>query len=607
MLVLAIGIIYALPNFYAPDPALQISARRAGNALPYDIEDRIGNLLAQHGITARRIETEDNGNLLVRLDSAEQQLQAQELLAPNLNEDAVVALNLAPTTPQWMRSIGAHPMSLGLDLSGGVHFLMEVDEVAALENRLSLSVPAIKKTLRDKKIRYRRISEINSGLLALFRSEEDRDRALPHLRLQYTDFASVNETSGGSPAIRMLISEAREQAIIAQALEQNLTTLRNRVNELGVSQPVVQRQGSRRIVVQLPGVQDTAQAKNIIGKTANLEFRLAALPSTPRFEQEVFGFRNQPSGMTATLLRDIIVTGEKVIDATPGFDENQQPRVLISLDVQGGQAMNRATRNNVGRSMGVVFIEERSVYREDENGEMQLSSVKEKSLINLATIRGALSSEFQITGLDSPAESSELALLLRAGALAAPMRYAEERVIGPSLGRENIQSGIWSVSLGFVLVILFMLFYYRLFGVISAIALSTNLLLMASVMSILQATLTLPGIAGFVLTVGMAVDANVLIFSRIREELAAGSIPAVAIDRGYGRAFVSILDANITTLLVALILYAIGTGSVKGFAVTLAVGILTSMFTAIVLSRAITNLVYGAKGKKLSIGAAANQ
>ncbi|MBF2754387.1 MAG: protein translocase subunit SecD [Gammaproteobacteria bacterium AqS3] len=600
-LVISIGVIYALPNLYAPDAALQISSRTAGAAAPAGLEDEVTAMLGAADIEVKKFKRQENGNLLIHLHSADDQLRAREVLAPQLDQNLVLALSLAPTTPEWLRALGAQPMSLGLDLRGGVHFLLEVDAPAALENALGTVLSAVKRQLREEEIRYRRATTISSGLVLMFGNEADRDRAVSLLRPQYTDYVVVADRIDGRDAVRMLLSDQAREQVISRALEQNLITLRNRINELGVAQPVVQRQGSNRIVVQLPGVQDTAHAKNIIGKTANLEFRLSALDNTPSYDVERLPSRSQP-GLMHPVLRDVIVTGEQVINATPSYDESGVPQVNISLSSSAGRTMGRNTRGNIGRPMAVIFIEERTIYEPDENGEPQQVTVRDRNVISWATIQAQLGSDFRITGLDSPAESSELALLLRAGSLAAPMRYAEERVIGPSLGQENINAGLLSVQIGFALVLVFMIFYYHVFGIVSTLALSLNLLLMAAVMSILQATLTLPGIAGFVLTVGMAVDANVLIFSRVREELRAGTPPAAAIDRGYGRALISILDANITTLLVAIILYAVGTGSVKGFAVTLSVGILTSIFTAVMFSRAMTNAIYGNRGRTLSIG-----
>lgn len=497
-------------------------------------------------------------------------------------------------------------MKLGLDLRGGVHFLLEVDMDTAVHQRLEALSGQIKRELREERIRYRG-GDLRGDreLLFSFRDEASRAEAFDLIRNRYNQFLMDERTEGGEPQLVLSLSEQEIRSIQEYALEQNLTTIRNRVNELGVAEPLVQRQGADRIIVELPGVQDTAQAKRVLGATANLEFRLEARPDAPAGETEEFGFRDNP-GRTARLERDIIATGNNVANAQQAFDENGQPQVNITMDSVGGDLMNRATRNAVGRRMAVLFIEYRT---ETEtrmvNGEPQTveKRVVDKGIISLATIQSALGSSFRITGLDSIPEASELALLLRAGALAAPMYFVQERTIGPSLGQKNIDAGMMSVALGFALVLIYMMAYYRLFGLIANVALTLNLILLVACMSILSATLTLPGIAGIVLTVGMAVDANVLIFERIREELKAGVPPQLAINAGYSRAFVSIFDANITTLLVAVILFAMGSGPVKGFAVTLCIGILTSMFSGLMISRSIVNLVYGGrKIEKLSIG-----
>ncbi|MEE3117806.1 MAG: protein translocase subunit SecD, partial [Pseudomonadota bacterium] len=518
----------------------------------------------------------------------------------------LVALNMAPSTPDWLKSLGAGPMKLGLDLRGGVHFLLEVDMETALNTRLEALASQIKSELREKRIRYRGGDvEGDREIVLSFRDEEARAEAFDLIRGQYNQFLLDERTVEGERQIVLSLSEAEVKAIQEYALEQNLTTIRNRVNELGVAEPLVQRQGADRIIVELPGVQDTAQAKRVLGATANLEFRLEARQDASAGEVEEFDFRDNPR-RSARLERDIITTGNNVANAQQAFDENGQPQVNITMDSVGGDQMNRATRNAIGRRMAVLFIEFRT---ETENrmvdGEMTSvdKRVVEKGIISLATIQSALGSSFRITGLDSIPEAAELALLLRAGALAAPMYFVQERTIGPSLGQKNIDAGVMSITLGFALVLAYMLVYYRGFGLIANVSLTLNLMLLIACMSILSATLTLPGIAGIVLTVGMAVDANVLIFERIREELKAGVPPQSAINSGYSRAFVSIFDANITTLLVAVILFAMGSGPVKGFAVTLCLGILTSMFSGLMVSRSIVNLVYGGrKIEKLSIG-----
>ena len=607
LVVLAMGLLYAAPNLYRPDPAVQISGESSGA----QIDQRLVNK-ASAALDAAAIEhfgehaAEDGSSGLIRLYESDDQLRAQKVIQRALGDGYIVALNLASNTPDWLTKIGAQGMKLGLDLSGGVHFLLEVDTDTAIANRLENYSSSIKKKLREERVRGL-ISLDDQGVInGKFRTEENRDKAYSLIRKEFSDLTVERVDAGEGDNgfyLRALINETKRKEIENYAVGQNLTTLRNRVNELGVSEPLVQRQGRNRIVVELPGIQDTAEAKRILGKTANLEFRLEARYDAPVSERERFEFRNPgPGEPTAWLERDVVITGERVANAQASFDENGRPQVNITLDSEGGTLMHRMTRHNVNRRLGVLFIERKSRtrYEKDENGVEQVVRVPydEKSIISLATIRDALGVQFRITGLDSPAESSELALLLRAGALAAPIDFVEERTVGPSLGAENIERGMKSVQLGLGLVALFMVVYYRLFGVISVVALGFNLVLVVGCMSILGATLTLPGIAGIVLTVGMAVDANVLIFSRIREELKGGAPPQQAIDSGYGRAFVTIIDANLTTLLVAVILYAVGTGPVKGFAVTLSLGIITSMFTAILLTRALVNLIYG--GRRVS-------
>jgi preprotein translocase subunit SecD len=476
----------------------------------------------------------------------------------------------------------------------------------AVSQRLEAFSGQIKRELRDERIRYRGGDvEGNREIVLSFRDSESRSAAFDLIRRQYNEFLLNESTREGEFLLALTLSEAEVRNIQEYALEQNLTTIRNRVNELGVAEPLVQRQGADRIIVELPGVQDTAQAKRVLGATANLEFRMEARQDTPGAETEQFGFRDNPQ-RTARLERDVIATGNNVANAQQAFDENGQPQVNITMDSVGGDLMNRATRNNVGRRMAVLFIEFRTETEAQEvDGEIREveKRIVEKGLISLATVQSALGSSFRITGLDSIPEAAELALLLRAGALAAPMYFVQERTIGPSLGQKNIDAGVTSVAFGFALVLIYMLVFYRGFGVVANVTLTLNLMLLLACMSILSATLTLPGIAGIVLTVGMAVDANVLIFERIKEELKSGAPPQSAINAGYGRAFVSIFDANITTLLVAVILFAMGSGPVKGFAVTLSIGILTSMFCALVVSRAIVNVVYGGRRvEKLSIG-----
>ncbi|GAA4651175.1 protein translocase subunit SecD [Kistimonas scapharcae] len=611
LVVVAVGIIYALPNLYPDDPAVQISGTSSSQAIGQPALDKATAILEKADIAIKGEEV-NKGSVLIRLENSEQQLLARALIKDGLGDDYVVALNLAPTTPEWLTSIGAHPMKLGLDLSGGVHFLLEVDTDKAVQTRMEVYNTEIRTLLRKEKLRYRSLpGGGESGVRELgFRTESVRDKAVKAISKDFPDLMVDAGTRGDLFTVRYQLTEQRIKEIADYAVRQNLVTVRNRVNELGVSEPLVQRQGRNNIVVELPGVQDTAEAKRILGKTANLEFRLAAPYDASAAVSENFSFRNDER-RTARLERDVILTGDQVSNARSTFDtQSGGPQVNIDLDNRGGQLINRATRNNVGRSMAVLFIEQKPVTRyetkmvdgQEERVKVQ-SFREEKSIISLATIQSALGNSFRITGLDSAAEASELALLLRAGSLAAPMHFVEERTVGPSLGKENIQMGINSTIVGFVLLLVFMVVVYRVFGLFANVALSLNLVLMVAAMSLLGATLTMPGIAGIVLSLGMAVDANVLIFSRIREELRNGLSVQKAIHEGYDRAFVSIFDGNITTLLVGVILYAVGTGPIKGFAVTLSLGIITSLFTAIVVTRALTNLVYGGRRdlKKLAI------
>ncbi|MBQ77308.1 MAG: protein translocase subunit SecD [Cellvibrionales bacterium] len=602
LLALIMGIIFSLPNLYAPDPAVQISGESSSLVIDQEAYDIASDSLQQADIAVKQIAIVDN-KLEIRLLSRADQLPAKKILQNALGRDNyIVALNLAPTTPDWLKSMGAGPLKLGLDLSGGVHFLMEVDTLAAIDTRLRSSVTSYKALLRKEKVRG--IVQINDNVVTgKFKTEALRDKASS---LAFKSMPEMTRNKFQREGVFYLNLELGEQAIANledEAVGQNLITLRNRVNELGVSEPLVQRQGRNRVVVELPGVQDTATAKRILGKTANLEFRLAVNGDTSSFNREIIAFEDS----TVEIERDIIVTGESVAGAQFGFDENSRPQVNINLDAEGGKLMHRITRHAVQRKMAVLFIERKtrkigSQLSADNELEAVYERYDQRRVISLATIQSPLGANFRITGIDSQAEAAELALLLRAGALAAPMEFVEERTIGPSLGAENIALGVKSVVIGFSLVLFFMVVFYRVFGLAANIALTMNLLLIVAVMSMLSATLTLPGIAGIVLTVGMAVDANVLIFSRIREELANGLSPAMAINTGFERAFLTILDANLTTLLAAVILYAVGTGPIKGFAITLSIGILTSMFTAIMGTRSMINLIYGGRSiKKLAL------
>lgn len=607
--VVSLGLIYSAPNLYAPDPAIQISGESSALEITEKDLDKVRAALTEAGIEHFGGEVQDAA-ALIRLTSRDAQLPAKKVVQKALGDTYVVALNLAPTTPQWLANMGAAPMKLGLDLSGGVHFLLEVDTPSAVKKQQESNVSEIKKLLRKEKVRYRKVELGKDGVItASFRNLDERDEANALIRAENT-FSGLDrkkvDDQDGTAKLAISLTELSVREIEDNAIGQNLTSLRNRVNELGVSEPIVQRQGRNRIVVELPGVQDTAEAKRIIGKTANLEFRLEAKPGALISSKESFPYRGEADQARfggADLEREFILTGDHVINAKSSFDsETSLPQVNITLDSKGGSKMHRVTRNSVGRRMGILFIEYKTRLTEVTNAEGMVEQIPvqlvEKKIISLATIQSALGVQFRITGLDNPAEASELALLLRAGALAAPMYFVEERTIGPSLGEENIKLGVISVQVGLGLVLVFMLLWYKVFGLAANLALAANLILLMACMSLFGATLTLPGIAGIVLTVGMAVDANVLIFSRVREELKNGLAPQSAIHTGFDRAFTTILDANLTTLIVAVILYAIGSGPVKGFAVTLSIGILTSMFTAIVGTRAIVNLIYGGRNVK---------
>ncbi|MGP5465162.1 protein translocase subunit SecD [Pseudomonas helleri] len=607
--VLAIGFIYSAPNLYPDDPAIQVSGASTALQVTEADLDRASKALTDDGIVVKGASLAQNGKTgLLRLAKKDDQLPAKDVVRKALGDDFVVALNLAQTTPQWLRSLGAHPMKLGLDLSGGVHFLLEVDMDKAVDARMKVYEGDVKSLLRKEKVRYRSLPQLNGAIQLGFSDEATREQARGLIRKNFNDFDVTAADLNGQPVLRLAMTPAKLAEIREYSIKQNLTTVRNRVNELGVAEPLVQRQGANRIVVELPGVQDTAEAKRILGKTANLEFRLAAEPGASKATSETFEFRegNRPA---AEIERSLIITGDQVTDAQAGFDEHGRPQVNIKLDGHGGELMSRSTRSNVGRSMAVIFIEQRPVTTytkqvvDSVEKDVPVQSFKEdKKIISLATIQSPLGSQFRITGLNGQGEASELALLLRAGGLAAPMYFAEERTIGPSLGADNIAKGVDASLWGMLFVSIFIIAIYRFFGVIATVALAGNMVLLLALMSILGATLTLPGIAGIVLTMGMAVDANVLIFSRIREEIANGLTPQRAINEGFNRAFTAIVDSNLTTLLVGGILFAMGTGPVKGFAVTMSLGIFTSMFTAIMVTRALVNLIYGGRDfKKLWI------
>lgn len=606
--VVLFGLYYAAPNLYAPDPALQIGGASGSQQISEKDLTRANTALDEAGIAYFGEEIQGDGkSALIRLRNRDDQLRAQAALARALGDSYIVALNLAPTTPDWLVQGGAQPMKLGLDLSGGVHFKLEVDVAAATQRRLEMYEAGIKRALREERLRG--LVSLEDNRVALrFRDEETREAARKATATLYPELQLDRVDRGDEWNLYAAVTEQTLKEVVDYAVEQNLTTIRNRVNELGVSEPLVQKQGSNRIVVELPGIQDTAEAKRILGKVANLEFRLVAETNAPITERQRFEYRAaNREGVTEWLERDIIITGERVSNAAAGFDQNGMPNVSITLDSEGGMLMSRSTRNNIKRRMGVLFIERKYRTRYEVGPEGKEVAIRvpydEKKLLTAPVIQSALGASFQITGIDSPADASELALMLRAGALAAPITFVEERTVGPSLGAENIALGVKSVQIGLALVVVFMILYYRVFGVAAVVALTTNLMLLVAFMSLLGATLTLPGIAGIVLTVGMAVDANVLIFARIREELANRLSPQMAINAGFERAVATILDANITTLIVAIILYAVGTGPVKGFAVTLSIGILTSMFTAIMGTRSLVNAFYGGRRvDRLSIG-----
>ena len=607
--VLAIGFIYSAPNLYPDDSAIQISGASTALQVNQADLDRVSKALADANIQVKGASLAENGKGgLLRLASKDDQLPAKDVVRKTLGDDYVVALNLAPTTPQWLRNVGATPMKLGLDLSGGVHFLLEVDMDKALDARMKVYEGEVKTLLRKERIRYRSLPQQDGGIQLGFSDDATREQARALIRKNFTDFDLTTTERNELQVLRLAMTQAKVSEIREYSIKQNLTTVRNRVNELGVAEPLVQRQGANRIVVELPGVQDTAEAKRILGKTANLEFRLGAGPDDSKATTETFEFR-EGGRPPAQVERGLIITGDQVTDAQASYDEHGRPQVNIRLDGHGGELMSRATRSNVGRSMAVIFIEQRPTTRyvkqtvDGVEKEVAVQTfTEEKKIISLATIQSPLGSQFRITGLDGQGESSELALLLRAGGLAAPMYFAEERTIGPSLGADNITKGIDASLWGMLFVSLFIMAIYRFFGLIATVALAFNMVMLLALMSLLGATLSLPGIAGIVLTMGMAVDANVLIFSRIREEIANGMSVQRAIHEGFDRAYTAIIDANLTTLLVGGILFAMGTGPVKGFAVTMSLGIFTSMFTAIMVTRAMVNLIYGGRDfKKLWI------
>ncbi len=601
LIVIAVGILYALPNLYGSAPAVQISASSASAEVSELTELQVNIALDDADIKAKSLELAE-GRLTIRFADEETQLRARDVLQESLGISHVVALNLAPATPDWLRDLGAEPMFLGLDLRGGVHFLMEVDMESAIKTSEERYVSDIRTTLRENKVRYKTITRNDEGgLLVRYRDAVQKVDGDKLIRDNFRDL-DVVEVETEEAETRLILNPDVVKETQKNALQQNITTLRKRVNELGVAEPVIQQQGLKRIVVQLPGVQDTARAKDILGATATLEFRL--VDDDHSVQDAIDGpvpagsrLYNNRSGGKLLLKKRVMLTGDSIIDAASGIDQRSGgPDVSITLDGKGAKQFSNATRDNVGRRMAVVFIETKTE-TVDVDGEMVKKRQKIEEVINAATIQEQLGKRFHITGLGSTQEARNLALLLRAGALAAPIEIVEERTVGPSLGKDNIAQGFNSVKIGFILVLIFMAIYYRVFGLFADVALTLNLVLIVSLLSLLQATLTLPGIAGIVLTVGMAVDANVLIFERIREEIRNANSPQASIHAGYEKAFSTIADANITTLIAAMVLFSFGTGPIKGFAVTLSLGILCSMFTAIMVTRALVNLTYG--GRKL--------
>ena len=600
--VLVFAILYSLPNLFGNDPAVQLASINA-TPLQQNQADEVADSLKKAGFELKSFEFKD-GKILARFQNTDEQMKAADMLRNKMSGQATVALNLAPATPDWLRALGAEPMYLGLDLRGGVHFLLEVDMDTALKQADERYVNDIRSAFREAKVRYQSVSKEPNGIKVVLADEENRVAAAEVLN---KDFRNLDLAESGSNEFLLTMPEREIIAIKKAALDQNITTLRNRVNELGVAEPIIQQQGSSRIVVQLPGVQDTARAKELLGTTATLEYRLvdvehdvkSALDGRVPIGSRLYKDKN---GAPVLLKRSVIVTGDQITDASSGLDQDGHAAVFITLDGVGAKKMGKFTQENIGKPMAVVFIEYKSETKVVDGKKVQHKEKVEK-VISVATIRDSFSKRFQTTGLDSPQEARTLALLLRAGALAAPVEIVEERTVGPSLGQENIDQGMTSINIGFLLVVVFMLIYYRAFGLIANFALIFNVVLLVAILSLLQATLTLPGMAGIVLTVGMAVDANVLINERIREELRNGNSPQASIYMGYEKAFSTILDSNVTTLLVALLLFGFGTGPVKGFAVVLSIGILTSMFTAITGTRMLVNWFYGGDHRlaKLSI------
>ncbi|MCH9671653.1 MAG: protein translocase subunit SecD [Gammaproteobacteria bacterium] len=600
VIVLLVGAFFASPNIFGNAPAVQVSANQRGVVVDESLRTQVADILKAKGHDTRDVLLE-GGRVIARFQDPEVQLAARDAVQESLGPAYAVALDLAPGAPSWLTDAGALPMYLGLDLRGGIHFLMEVDMAAAVTQAEERFRGDIRTGLREERLRYKTINRPRSGgIMVSFRDDDTRQKAIDVIRRQAPELQVSEEENGEEFVLRLGLNEPAREEIRSFALQQNITTLRKRVNELGVAEPVIQQQGNSRIVVQLPGVQDPAKAKIILGKTATLEFRMVDEDSS--LENAVAGripaasklYRDR-QGLPVLLKKRVLLTGDYIVNAASGIDQlSGSPAVYIDLDGRGARIMSDGTRDNIGRMMAVVFIEQKTETK-TVDGEAKRHTEVIEEVINQATIRDQLGARFQITGLDSTEEARDLALLLRAGALAAPIEIVEERTVGPSLGKANIEQGFRSVIIGFVLVLIFMAIYYRVFGLIADLALALNLVLVVAFLSLFQATLTLPGIAGIVLTVGMAVDANVLIFERIREELRNGNTPQASIHAGYEKAFLTILDANVTTLIAAIVLFGFGTGPIKGFAITLAVGIVTSMFTAIIGTRALVNLIYGGR------------
>jgi len=598
LLIVAFGVIYAVPNLYQADPGIQVIGVR-GAAVDQNTMGQVSRALEANGIAIKGM-TLENKKVRASLVNEEDQTRAKDLLKPTLGSDYPVALADIQTTPTWLQGLGGAPMFLGLDLRGGVHFLMQVDMEAAEKKSFDNYYNDLRTLLREKKLYNSGMTRTPDGKIKVkFKKEETRNQAINEVKFTYPELATVDTDENGAYILSVSLTEAVIKELRTTALKKNMIALRNRIDQLGVSEPIIQQQGTDRIVIQLPGVRDPNEAKEIIGKTATLEIRLvdekndltAGSRGTVPLGSKRFKFRD---GRSILLKDNVLFSGENIIDASAGFDQQDgQPIVSITLDAQASSINSEATGKNVGNRMAVVYVENVTDKRVDEEGNIKLTSRRIEDVITAPTIQTQLGKRFQITGLNRPGESQELALLLRAGSFAAPVSIIEERTVGPSLGAENIEKGFKSVLWGFIAVLIFMVIYYRLFGSIASFALVLNLVIIVAVLSLLQATLTLPGVAGMVLTVGMAVDANVLIFERIREEVSAGTAPQMAIHRGYDNAFSTIIDANLTTLIAALVLFNFGTGPIQGFAITLSIGILTSMVTAIFVSRVLVNFCYG--------------